>query len=126
MAAEAAYDWKRATWKFAILVAVYLAIVYLIPKPASVKPEGWRLLGIFVAAIVGSILQPLPAGALVLLAVTLTALMGSLTIEQALAGYADRSVWLVIAAFIISRALMKTGLARRIALWLVRAFGKSS
>src|SRR5262249_46080951 len=90
------------------------------------KPEGWRLTGLFVSAIVGSILQPVPAGALVLAALTLSALMGSLTMEQALAGYANTSVWLVVAAFIISIALIGTGLARRIALWLVRIFGKSS
>jgi divalent anion:Na+ symporter, DASS family len=62
----------------------------------------------------------------VLLAVTLSAVIGGLTIEQALAGYADKSVWLVVAAFFISRALMNTGLARRIALFFVRLFGKTT
>ena len=76
MATDTAYDWKRTAWKFAVLVAVYMVVVYLVPKPASVKPEGWRLTGIFVSAIVGSILQPVPAGALVLAAVTLTAVLG--------------------------------------------------
>src|SRR5262245_23234442 len=112
----AEYDWKRIVRGFAVLVAVYLVIVYLIPKPAAVEPAGWRLTGIFIATIVGAILEPIPAGALVLMAVTITALAKTLTIEQALAGYADRSVWLVIAAFLISRALFTTGMARRIAL----------
>jgi len=49
----------------------------------------------------------------VLLAVTLAAIFGGLTVEQALAGYADKAVWLVMAAFFISRALVATGLARR-------------
>jgi DASS family divalent anion:Na+ symporter len=35
-------------------------------------------------------------------------------------------VWLVIAAFLVARALIKTGLARRIALGFVRLFGRSS
>lgn len=111
---------------FAILIAVYLAVVYLIPKPAAVKPEGWRLTGIFVATIVGSIIQPIPGGGLVLMAVTLSSVLGGLTIGQALAGYADTTVWLVMAAFFISRSLINTGLARRIALFFVRLFGKSS
>jgi len=110
----------------AALVLVYFAIVYVIPRPAAIKPEGWRLLGIFLATIAGSITQPIPAGALVLLAVTLSAVIGGLTVEQALAGYADKSVWLVMAAFFISRALMNSGLARRVALFFVRLFGKSS
>jgi DASS family divalent anion:Na+ symporter len=91
-----------------------------------VKPEGWRLLGLFAAAIAGLILQPVPGGAVVLMAITLAALMGGLTIHQALAGYADPTVWLVMAAFFISRALINTGLARRIALFFVRLFGRSS
>ncbi len=110
----------------AFLVLVYLVVVYVIPKPDSVKIEGWRLAGIFAATIVGSITQPIPGGALVLLAITLTAATGILKIGDALGGYSDPSVWLVIAAFIISRALIDTGLARRIALQFVRRFGKSS
>jgi DASS family divalent anion:Na+ symporter len=49
-----------------------------------------------------------------------------MTIEDSLKGYADPSVWLVLAAFFIARALLKTGLARRIALLFVRGFGGSS
>jgi DASS family divalent anion:Na+ symporter len=119
-------DRKRMLRGFAILVAVYFVVVLAIPKPAAVKPEGWRLTGIFAATIVGSIIEPIPAGALVLLAVTLSALIGGLTITEALSGYSNSSVWLVLVAFFISRALIQTGLARRIALFFVRAFGKSS
>jgi len=109
-----------------VLIAIYLAVVYLIPKPDVVKPEGWRLLGIFVATVAGLILQPIAGGALVLLAVTLAAVIGGLTIQQSLGGFGDPTVWLVMAAFFISRALINTGLARRIALFFVRHFGKTS
>ncbi|MEP7355427.1 MAG: DASS family sodium-coupled anion symporter, partial [Acidobacteriota bacterium] len=111
---------------FLILIAVYCGVVYLIHKPDAIKPEGWRLTGLFFATIVGSIIEPIPAGALVLLAVTLASLIGGLTITEALSGYSNSSVWLVLVAFWISRALIQTGLARRIALFFVRAFGKSS
>jgi DASS family divalent anion:Na+ symporter len=123
---ESPYNWKRTAIGMIALTAVYVAVVYLIPKPETVKPEGWRLTGIFIATIAGCIIQPIPGGALVLLAVTLAAIIGGLTVEQALAGYADKSVWLVMAAFFISRSLINTGLARRIALFFVRMFGKSS
>jgi DASS family divalent anion:Na+ symporter len=110
----------------AILVAVYFAVTLLIPRPAAVKPEAWRLLGIFAATIAGLILQPIAGGALVLMAVTLATLFGGLTIQRALTGYSDPVVWLVLAAFFISNALLKAGLARRIALGFVRLFGRSS
>jgi DASS family divalent anion:Na+ symporter len=126
MAAEHEYDWKRTTRGMLLLVAIYLIVVYAIPRPAHVKPEGWRIAGIFFATVAGMIAQPLPGGAIVLIGVTMSAVIGGLTIEQALGGYADKSVWLVMAAIIISRGLVNTGLGRRIALFFVRAFGKSS
>src|SRR4030095_3845933 len=43
-----------------------------------------------------------------------------------LACYSDSPVWLVMAAFFIARSLINTGLARRIALFFVRLFGRSS
>jgi len=109
----------------AIVVALYF-IVQLAPRPAAIQPEGWRLLGIFAATIGGLILQPIPGGAVVLMAVTLASVAGGLTIQQALEGYGDPTVWLVMAAFFISIAMIKSGFARRVALIFVRAFGKSS
>lgn len=113
-------------WRALVPLLLYALIVWLIPRPESIKPESWRLLGIFLATIAGLILQPIPGGALVLLAVTLASVWGGLTIQEALAGYGDPTVWLVMAAFFISRALIKTGMARRIALFFVRLFGRSS
>jgi len=110
----------------AILVGIYFAVVLFFPRTSAIGPEGRRLLGIFTAAIFGLILQPIPGGALVLIALTLATLFGGLTIQRALAGYSDPIVWLVLAAFFISNALLGTGLARRIALLFVRLFGTSS
>ena len=114
------------SWRLGALVAVYVGIVYIVPKPEAVKPEGWRLFGLFAASILGLMLQPLPGGAIVLAAVTLATIVGGLTISQALSGFADSTVWLVMAAFFISRSLINTGLARRIALFFVRVFGHNS
>lgn len=71
-------------------------------------------------------MQPIAGGALVLMAVTAASLIGGLTVSQALAGYADTTVWLVVVAFLISRALINTGLARRVALFFVKLFGRNS
>ncbi len=109
-----------------ILVLLYLAIVYLIPKPTQIAPDGWRLFGLFTATVAGLILQPVPGGALVLTAVTLCPVLAGMKIEKALSGYSEANVWLVLAAFFISRSLLNTGLARRIALFFVRRFGGSS
>jgi len=63
---------------------------------------------------------------MVLLGVTAVALTGALPVDQALRGYADPIVWLVLAALFISRGMIKKGLGRRIALLFIRAIGHSS
>src|ERR1700757_5114396 len=78
-----AYDWKRTVRGLAVLVALYLFVVYVISRPASVKPEGWRVAAIFFSTILGLIIQPIPGGAVVLLGVTLAAGTGGLSIDQA-------------------------------------------
>ena len=120
------HETRRRVAGIALLILIYFAIVFLIPKPAVVKPEGWRLFGLFVTAVAGLLIEPIPGGALVLVAITLSAIIGGLTVQGALAGYSDPTVWLVMSAFFISRALLNTGLARRIALIFVRHFGSNS
>jgi len=119
-------DTRRRIVSTLILIGLYLAIEFLLPRPASVTPAGWRLLGIFVATVGALMLQPIPGGAAVLIAVLLSSIFGGLTIQHALGGYGDPTVWLVLAAFAISNALIKTGLARRIALLFIRAVGQTS
>ena len=116
---------KQTWWRWLIVIASALIIV-LIPVPDGVTRESWTLFAIFIATIVGSIVQPLTGSAMVLLGVIATAIFGALKIETALQGYADKYVWLVLAAFFISRAMIKTGLGNRIALIFVRLIGKKT
>ena len=111
--------------KWAAVLAALLAVL-LVPVPQGITPQSWRLLAIFVATVVGSIARPIPGGAVVLLGVIALAVVGALPVEQALRGYADPIVWLVLAAFFISRGMIKTGLGRRIALLFIRAIGRRS
>lgn len=112
-------------FRWAIVLAV-CAGIWFIPPPAGITPKSWHLLAIFVATITGSIVRPVPGGAMVLLGVAALALTGTLTTEEALAGYADPIVWLVLAAFFMSRGMIKTGLGRRIAFIFIRAIGRHS
>ena len=110
-------------WGVVIGVGVLVAVL---PRPAGVPAGSWHLLAIFVSTVLGLTLQPLPGGAMVLLGVTATVILGIQPIARALAGYADPIVWLVLAAFMMSRGMIKTGLGRRIAFLLIRAIGKRS
>ena len=114
------------TWMRWLIVAASALLVAFIPVPEGITRESWTLLAIFTATIVGSIVQPMTGSAIVLLGVIATALFGALKIETALGGYADKYVWLVLAAFFLSRAMIKTGLGHRIALILVAIIGKKT
>ena len=136
--------------KWAIVIGTGLAI-WCLPMPEGITPASWRLLAIFLATIVGSIVRPLPGSAMVLLGIVLVAAtqamplsaaaisvvspnpaapnfkaIETLRIKAALGGYADPVVWLVLAAFFMSRAMIKTGLGRRLALQFIRQFGQRS
>ena len=54
----------------AALLALYLVIAFLVPRPEAITPQGWRTAAIFACVIVGMIIEPLPASALVLLGLT--------------------------------------------------------
>lgn len=115
----------RPLLKWCPVILVGLAVV-MIPPPAGISPQGWRLLAIFAATIVGSIFQPVPGAAVVMLGVSAAALTGALPIAEALGGYADPIVWMVLAAFFISRGMVNTGLGRRVAFLFIRTLGKRS
>lgn len=117
---------SKRVWGLGLLVLIYLGIAYGVPRPEAIQPAGWRLFSLFAATVAGLIFQPIRGGALVLIAIVFSSLVGGLTLKQALDGYSDPTNWLVLAAFLISRSLLNTGLARRIALFFVRLFGKTS
>src|SRR3989304_5677551 len=54
------------------------------------------------------------------------AVTGTMTPVDALRGYADPIVWLVLSAFFIARGVLRTGLGRRIAFVFIRTLGKRS
>jgi DASS family divalent anion:Na+ symporter len=81
---------------------------------------------LFAATIAGLIAQPLPAGAVVIIAITIANVLGLVTISEALSGFANATVWLIVAAFIFATGFRQTRLGERLAYLVIAAFGKSS
>jgi hypothetical protein len=69
-----------------VLVGV---IMWFAPIPTGIDPKAWHLFAIFVSVILGLILQPLPMGAVVLIGVITSALTKTLSIADALNGFAN-------------------------------------
>jgi DASS family divalent anion:Na+ symporter len=106
-----------------LIVAAVLGALWWLPAPGPVGPRGVHLFALFVATIVGLVVRPLPMSGVVFLSVAVAGVTQTLTIGEALSGYGDPTVWLVMVAFLFSRAFRKTGLGRRIACAFIRAFG---
>lgn len=122
---------KSTVWRALVPLAIGV-IIALLPVPQGLTPNSWYFFAIFVAVIVGLILEPLPAAAVGLIGITLAATLGLVapkpadSIKWALSGFSDTTVWLIFGAFMLTLGYEKTGLGRRIALSLVRALGRKT
>src|SRR5437899_1289204 len=108
------------------LVFVIGIVVWALPRPAAIDPRAWRLLAIFVATLAGIIAKPLPMGAMALTGIAAALMTRTLTITEALSGFSNVTLWLVVCAFFFAAGFIKTGLGTRIAYLLVSWFGRST
>lgn len=111
--------------KWILVLGCGVAIAAIAP-PEGVTRPGWTLFAIFIATIIGSVVQPLSGSAMVVLGIIATVLFGALSPADAFKGYAEPVVWLVLAAFFLAVGMIKTGLGRRIALLFVRLMGRKT
>lgn len=116
----------------AVAIAVGLAL-WFVPTPAGLEPNAWHLFAIFVATIVGIIAKAAPMGALSIVAMALCAATQVLapgdtgkSIANALSGFSNGTIWLIVSAFFAARAVISSGLGERLAYLFVRVFGRST
>jgi DASS family divalent anion:Na+ symporter len=99
-------------------------VIWFVPAPAGLTAQAWHLFAIFVATIVGMVLEPLPMGAIALCGITAATMTRTLGLGDALDGFAHPVIWLVLMAFFISRGFIKTGLGARIAYFFMKRLGR--
>ena len=110
---------KRAA-PFAIAIGIWFA-----PIPPGLTAQAWHLFAVFVAAIACVLIGSFPLLTAATIAVATVVLSGTITAAQAFSGFANNSVLLVVIAFIVAQAVVKSGLGRRISLLMVSRFGGS-
>ena len=120
------HETKSMLWKFGLMLLVG-AVIYFIPAPEGVDPRGMHMLGIFVATILGLILQPLPTPSVALIGLATAMITGAMDVKsgEALSGFSNSAVLLIVAAFFIADGFLLTGLGRRVALMFLTVLGKS-
>ena len=110
-----------------LLACVVITIIlWIATEFSAAPPQGWHVFSVFIAVIVSFILRPFPMGTMVVLGLVVLNATQTITIKEALSGYGDDTVWLVVAAFLIAGSVVHTGFGRRLALVLVQALGSST
>jgi len=111
----------RRVLPFALALGIWFA-----PVPAGLTAQAWHLFAVFVAAITAVLDGAFPLLTSTLLAAAAVVLTNTISPAKAFAGFANPSVLLVVTAFLVAQAVVKSGLGRRISLFMVSRFGRSS
>ena len=109
-----------------LIILVVGAAIWFSPIPTGLKPDAWHIFAVFVATVLGFILHPMPIGAIAFISLTFCCFTGLLKTSQVLMGFGNGTIWLIVCAFFLSRAFIKTGFGRRIAYVIIKLIGRSS
>ncbi len=110
-----------------LLLTISLSLIaWYLPISEAISINAWHLLIIFIATIIGIILNPLPMGVIALLSILACVLTNTLSLSECLSGFGDSIVWLVVFAFFISNGFIKTGLGSRVAYYVLSKIGHST
>jgi DASS family divalent anion:Na+ symporter len=101
------------------------ALIWHSEIPAGLTAIAWHTFTIFILTIAALIVNPLPMGVITLLSLTIAIATKVIPLKEALGGFSEPVVWLVVFAFFIAKTVVKTGLGTRIAYLLISRFGQS-
>src|SRR4051794_34443904 len=109
------------------LVALAVALgLWFVPPPGGLSTEAWHLFAIFGATIFSVVIGAFPILTASVLAIAAAVLSGTLSAEDAYAGFANPTIVLIIVAFLVARAVVKSGLGERLGYRAITLFGRST
>jgi sodium-dependent dicarboxylate transporter 2/3/5 len=101
-------------------------LVLLISRPpAGLSPAGMKCLGVAVICFSLWVLQSLPLAATSLLAIVLLPTFNILGHRQVFSFFGNSAVFFLLGVFILSGAIIRTGLSKRLAFLFMNRFGHS-
>lgn len=112
---------KQKWWAILLAFACLGAIVWLTPAVPGLKAEGKAALGVGVFAIIVWVTQAVDDALSGILIVFLLAVLKATSLSNAFGGYANTALWLIVIGFIMAACMEKSGLSKRVALFLVNA-----
>lgn len=119
------YEALMKKWGIPVALAVFLILLFM-PTPQGLGVQAQRSLAVFSAALVLWITTPIPIYLTSILAILLLPLIGAVKKQsEAFATLGFDVIWLMVSAFVLTSAIIKSNLGRRFALWMITAFGKT-
>lgn len=114
---------SKKQWIGLVLAFVLFVTIIFIPDMNHLEAEGQRCLALFVAVFVLYIFESIPAAVISIAIIPLLVILKIADVNEALAGFASTSTYLVIGSFILAAAMIKTGLGKRITCHLLLLIG---
>jgi divalent anion:Na+ symporter, DASS family len=113
--------------RVARLVTLAVALgIWFTPPPGNLNVRAWHLFAIFAATIGSVVIGAFPILTASVFAVAAAVLSGTLSAEDAYAGFANPTIVLIIVAFLVARAVVKCGLGERLGHRAISLFGRST
>lgn len=109
-----------------ILLLTFALILWFLPPPLHLSLNVWHLFTIFITAIVAILFNLIPIITAALIALAMSVLSGVIEPSKAYAGFSESFILLIVAAFLVSHAVHKSGLGKRLSLHIIRKFGHST
>lgn len=109
-----------------LAIVLFGIILWFIPAPAGIDPQAWQLFAIFITTIFSVVFNIFNVLLASVLALVITVFTGTLKPEEAFSGFSDSIVLLIVMAFLIAKAVVKSGLGNRLALMMISRFGGST
>jgi DASS family divalent anion:Na+ symporter len=109
-----------------LATVILVAVLWFSPPPQPLTPQAWRLFALFAGAIFSVVAGALPILTASVLAIAAAVLTGVLAPDAAYAGFGSGTILLIVVAFLVAGAVVKSGLSGRAGLWVVSRFGRST
>ena len=117
---------QKLLWIKRIITLACGIIIWHLPIPWDITPDTWHLFAIFITAIIGVLLEALSIFTASVIALVAVVMLRVLPAEKAFSGFSESFILLILAAFLVAKGVIKSGLGRRIAFLLIQRFGKST
>jgi len=109
-----------------VIMFIFLGVLWFLPAPWGVTTQAWHLFAIFITAILAVVIGANPILTTAIIAVVMAIFTGVLDPVKAYSGFGKGFILLIVVAFLVASAVIKSGLGRRIAYTLISKFGKST